>query len=286
MIVVGQFGSILFTGFISIQAVLIIRYRWTVATMRKVERYFLILGSLLPLVVAVSAASMGSLHPTTGGMCFINASPHFCLYSYLGWCRVNKEWGEHLLFYNLAVAAVILIVLLMVLISMVLLFHTARSQERQAAQWSMTAHEGRAQKAVVKTASLYLCTYIYPCIVIYTNIYMPNTKKQKNIAGENREFHPSFFIFLPPFCPSFPIYRYRHLCLHLLFRDCGNVYEKWQWRIGHGNRIARTRVLQCINLLQTVPIPCHFPLWLPKTKSWYRRCSWWGAPTSSGIGGG
>jgi hypothetical protein len=160
MILVGQFGSILFTGFISIQAVLVIRYRWTVATMRKVERYFLILGSVFPLVIAVSAVSIGSIHPTTGGICFINASPHFCLYSYLGWCRIHKVWGKHLLFYNLAVTAVILIVLLMVLISMVLLFHTARSQERQAAPWSMTAQEGRAQKAVVKTASLYLCTYL------------------------------------------------------------------------------------------------------------------------------
>jgi hypothetical protein len=158
MIMLGQCGSALFTGFISLQAVLVIRYRCTVGTMRKVERYFFILGSLLPFVAAVYVTWIGAIHPTTGGICFVNANPQFCLFSYLGWCRVHKAWGERVVLHYLVITGVILMVLLMVLISMVLLFHTARSQERRAAQWSMTAQEGRAQKAVVKTASLYLCT--------------------------------------------------------------------------------------------------------------------------------
>jgi hypothetical protein len=267
MIMVGQFGSVLFTGFISIQAVLVLRYRCTVGTMRKVERYFLILGSLLPFVAAVYAASIGAIHPTTGGICFVNANPHFCLFSYLGWCRAHKSWGERVVFYNLVITGVILMVLLMVLISMVLLFLTARSQERRAAQWSMTAQEGRAQKAVVKTASLYLCTYILAP-------YPPRTAL---VRTANLSPLLGYFLFFL-FCPSFhsSIY-YSHLRRHLLYHYYGDVYEKW-WRIGNGNRTARSRVLQCLDLFETVPSPCKSTLRLP-TKSWYW-CGW-EAPTSS-----
>lgn len=159
----GNFGGGLFTGFISIQYVLTVRYNWPESKMRRLEVLFFGIGIFVPLALASTLLLMGAFQPKSFGTCWVGSDPYFCRDSNVGWCKQHKQdWFEKFPLVRLLASQVwILLVLLTIIVSTTLLYLTVRSQERRAARWSSFAHEGRSQKAVVQVAACYLGKDLY-----------------------------------------------------------------------------------------------------------------------------
>ena len=154
----GNLGSALFTGFISIQYVLTVRYNWPESRMRRVEVLFFGIGIFVPLALSSTLLLMGAFQPKNFGTCWVGSDPYFCRDSNVGWCKQHKKgWVDRFPLVRLLVSQVwMALVLLTIIVSMTLLYLTVRSQERRAARWSSFAHEGRSRRAVVQLAACYL----------------------------------------------------------------------------------------------------------------------------------
>jgi hypothetical protein len=169
----GTTGSVFFTGFISIQFVLSVRYNWSEGNMRLFEKVCYAIGFLFPIVSASYLAATNQFNANSAGFCWINQYPMFCSSEFPvyeedpaleTWCSnypgliSEEQSNQSQLRYCVPWVA---LVFLMVVISMILLFLTVREQEQRILRWSTNAQEGKYQKKVIQKAMLYIGSYLF-----------------------------------------------------------------------------------------------------------------------------
>lgn len=161
---IGIGGSTFFTGFVAIQAVLMVRYGWTDQQMRKAEIAFFILGIGYPLATAISAAVFDMFHPIGLGFCWISNSPPDCWWRLSGpildeYCDAVGN-GTDTFFYQIGFAlAWVALMLLVIMGSMLSLFLFVRKRELQVARWHHNHRRRSQQQKVFFKAIMHLSAY-------------------------------------------------------------------------------------------------------------------------------
>ena len=121
--------------------------------------FFFSFGIIVPLLWACYLVAVGAINVNPSGLCWVNSMPAHCRLSNVGWCKEHKTWGEQLQLYLLGSVFIwVFLGVTIVSVSMVLLFLAVRRQEKRVSKWSNRAKQGHSQKAVLKTASLYIGT--------------------------------------------------------------------------------------------------------------------------------
>lgn len=199
LIHVGMSGSVLFTGFISLHYVFVVRYRWGKDKMRRMEIICYILGLIIPFGAAVYLAIMGLFNPYVTGFCWINQYPGIC-------APYDKEadesgavedycndFGPDLVTSEEANTAILIFaypliggVFLVVVVSMGLLYHSIQSQERQLMSSSSNNHHQQRRQSTfgnkrntkisrqaIKKAMLLISNYVvmYVPVIIASGMY-------------------------------------------------------------------------------------------------------------------
>ena len=138
----GFLSSCLIMMFISIQFVLVVKYRWHVERMRKAEVVFFVIGVVFPLGSAIVMASLDVFNTTGTQFCWIHQSPFLCW----GWGHDTEEGSacsgkeaDPTYIHNLQLYGGflwIVIATIITIISMSVLYCEVRNRERRTARWS------------------------------------------------------------------------------------------------------------------------------------------------------
>jgi hypothetical protein len=168
----SQIASMFLSAFFAIQLVLHVRYGWREARLKRIEKVFLILGTVLPIAMATFLVSQGVMTISDSGVCYIDSNPRVVACEedngeFEVLCPPEQEpklWWEHSELYLLVGGTcVVLLALGTILVSMILLYSTARQRERRAtllyASSSLSHTNGPrpvVAKVVMKTGSFYL----------------------------------------------------------------------------------------------------------------------------------
>lgn len=172
IIQIGSTGSGLFTAFISLHYVFSVRYRWTELSLRKFEKVCYFIGIVYPISTAIYLAYFRQYNAMLLSVCWINQYPIACdPYNYEldstrelePWCNSHPDLvsdeaaSTSILFF---VYSALAMVFLIVVVSMILLFLTIRSQEQKTARWSHAAQSGRYQKKTIQRAMLLIGNFV------------------------------------------------------------------------------------------------------------------------------
>lgn len=179
---VGMVGSCLFTGFISLHYVFAVRYRWSDDNMRRMETICYVIGFLVPLGSAIYLAAMGLFNPYSTGFCWINQYPVVCdpfdysldeTGSIEAYCnevpnRVSVERADTAMLFF--VWPIMVSVFLIVVVSMWLLYHGIRDQEKRL---STTGQAGEITQKALKRGMLLIFNYVvmYVPLIVASGIY-------------------------------------------------------------------------------------------------------------------
>ena len=217
----GLLGSGLFTGFISLQYVLKVRYMWMEESMRRLEKVCFTLGILYPIASGLYLLATQQFNLNNTGWCWVTEYPYICSDNYYGkephlepWCNdypalVSERSTNIIQAFLFSIAMVL--VIFTVAISMVLLYITVRRQEQRSAQWSEASREGRYQKKVVQKAMLYIGSFLL--------IYLPTTALAMGRAS-NPDYEDLIMNILWPIQGVFNAMVYSNTAERLLCRAC------------------------------------------------------------------
>ncbi|CAJ1949929.1 unnamed protein product [Cylindrotheca closterium] len=165
MIQLGVCGSTVFTAFLAIQSLLVVKYSWNEKQMKKVEIFFFAFGISFAVLTATIAAAMEMTNALNIGFCWIDISPAPCDLERLGplfdeYCDENVRGSDPLLYQIGLAMGWAFLTLLIIIYAMASLFFYVRHQENRATRWTLTAQTGRQQKLVLARSMMYIFVYL------------------------------------------------------------------------------------------------------------------------------
>ena len=199
LIMIGLTGSVFFNGFIALQGVLIVRYRWTEASMKIAERIFFVLALSTSILTSTIRAFKRQFNPSLGGVCYINQYPLICWNfwyetydnvkgqelvgmknntanvtitttdssSIEDWCLNHPDYVDENAtnrLFNILTFSTMAVIFLISIGCTVLLFLSVRQQELRSSRWSLSTSgglQGRDQDRVLRKALLLTIVYVF-----------------------------------------------------------------------------------------------------------------------------
>lgn len=183
---VGMLASTVLTACIAISFVLQVTFRWSEPSMRIAERIFMAAAIVIPLSFSIVIFADKGFNANIG-VCTIVSRPLVCDPAAKGswdpgtdkriaiddYCENDVVVaGQHAELYRLLFTAIpVFVTLGIIIVCMLMLFWTVRTQELRTAQWSARTRNARAmQKRVFIKSILYIGSYlvsIVPMAVFY-----------------------------------------------------------------------------------------------------------------------
>jgi hypothetical protein len=239
----GLLGSGLFTVFVGIQTLLVVRYSWKEQQMQKAEIVFFVVAILIPLTTGIWASVIDLMNPLGAGFCWIDVSPKICesidIYPLLKDYCDDVVRGEDYVVYAVFFAGLwILLSILAVCGTMISLFIFVRNKERRAARWgAVSAREGRQQKRVLAKAALYISVNLLVWVPSIVAIVTRIGTKGEQVFGVN-SLIPSIFLPLQGFLNAMIYSGAVDKCVQRLF--CFSVKEETRSYFESSHNLSRS----------------------------------------------
>lgn len=179
---IGLLGSKLFTSFLAVQSLLVVRFNRSESSMKCLERMFFGFGVVLPIGTAAAAIALGLFNEIDIGFCHIEQSIPQCdkeggpLFD--EWCE-DVFFGKGIGWYQFGMGYFWTVLSLTVIVFCTMsLFVSIRNQKNQPAKWVLTAESGKHQKLVLARAFMYLVVFV----LVWCPTIIPLVLRTKTMA--------------------------------------------------------------------------------------------------------